>query len=162
MRNRSRLVDFYYKKFVHSGANLSDSDKAELKQLNEEESTLSNAFTTKLLAATKNAAYVTQDKNALAGLREAQIAAAALAAKDRKVEGYVLPLQNTTQQPDLDSLSQRSTRQTLFENSWNRAETGRAERHPRDRLSAGTAALSESQALGLPELRSLEAGRPDG
>ncbi len=119
-----RLVDFYYKKFVHSGANLSDSDKAELKQLNEEESTLSNAFTTKLLAATKDAAYVTQDKNALAGLRDAQIEAAALAVKERKVEGFVLPLQNTTQQPDLDSLSQRSTRQTLFENSWNRAERG--------------------------------------
>jgi peptidyl-dipeptidase Dcp len=121
-----RLVDFYYKKFVHSGANLSDSDKAQLKQLNEEESTLSNSFTTKLLAATKDAAYVTQDRNALAGLRDAQIAAAALAAKDRKVEGYVLPLQNTTQQPDLDSLSRRSTRQTLFENSWNRAERGGA------------------------------------
>jgi peptidyl-dipeptidase Dcp len=119
-----RLVEFYYKKFVHSGANLSESDKAELKKLNEEESTLTNAFTTKLLAATKDAAYVTQDKNALAGLRDAQIAAAALAAKDRKLDGYVLPLQNTTQQPDLDSLSQRSTRQTLFENSWNRAERG--------------------------------------
>ncbi len=121
-----RLVDFYYKKFVHSGANLSDSDKAQLKKLNEEESTLSNAFTTKLLAATKDAAFVTQDKNALAGLGDAQIAAAALAAKDRKLDGYVLPLQNTTQQPDLDSLSQRSTRQTLFENSWNRAERGGA------------------------------------
>ena len=119
-----RLVEFYYKKFVHSGANLSESDKAELKQLNEEESTLTHAFTTRLLAATKDAAYVTQDKSALAGLRDAQIAAAALAAKDRRVEGYVLPLQNTTQQPDLDSLSQRSTRQTLFENSWNRAERG--------------------------------------
>ena len=121
-----RLVEFYYKKFVHSGANLSDSHKAELKKLNEEESTLTNAFTTKLLAATKDAAYVTQEKDALAGLSEAQIAAAALSAKDRKLEGYVLPLQNTTQQPDLDSLSRRSTRQTLFENSWNRAERGGA------------------------------------
>ena len=53
-----------------------------------------------------------------------EITAAALAAKDRKVEGYVLPLQNTTQQPELDSLRQRSTRQTLFENSWNRAARG--------------------------------------
>ena len=55
-----RLVEFYYKKFVHSGANLSDSDKAELKKLNEEESTLTNAFTTKLLAATKDAALCDQ------------------------------------------------------------------------------------------------------
>jgi peptidyl-dipeptidase Dcp len=119
-----RLVEFYYKKFVHSGANLSDSDKAELKKLNEEESTLTNNFTTKLLAATKDAAYVTEDKSTLAGLSDAQISAAALAAKERKVEGYVVPLQNTTQQPDLDLLSHRSTRQALFENSWTRAERG--------------------------------------
>ncbi len=49
------------------GANLSDSDKAELKKLNEEESTLTNAFTTKLLAATKDAAYVTKRKGSACG-----------------------------------------------------------------------------------------------
>jgi peptidyl-dipeptidase Dcp len=119
-----RLVEVYYQKFVRSGAKLSESDKAALKKLNEEESTLTNAFTTKLLAATKDAAFVTKDKDVLAGLGEAQISAAALAAKDRNAEGYVLPLQNTTQQPELDSLSRRSTRQTMFENSWNRAERG--------------------------------------
>jgi len=119
-----RLVDYYYKKFVHSGANLSESDKAALKKLNEEESTLSQAFTSKLIGATKDAALVVTDKAALAGLTDAQIAAAAEAAKDRKADGYVIPLQNTTQQPDLNSLQNRSTRQTLFENSWNRAEHG--------------------------------------
>ncbi|HST13003.1 MAG TPA: peptidyl-dipeptidase Dcp, partial [Terriglobales bacterium] len=119
-----RLVDYYYKRFVHSGANLSEADKTELKKLNEEESTLSQAFTTKLLAATKNGALVTPDKAALAGLTDAEVAAAAEAAKGRKVEGYVIPLQNTTQQPDLTTLQQRTSRQTLFENSWNRAEKG--------------------------------------
>ena len=110
-----------------SGANLSEADKAELKKLNEEDSrTLSNAFTNKLLAATKEGAYVTTDKAALAGLSEAQIAAAAQAAKSRNVEGFVIPLQNTTQQPDLVSLSDRATRQTIFEHSWNRAERGDA------------------------------------
>jgi peptidyl-dipeptidase Dcp len=79
-----------------------------------------------LLAATKDAAFVTTDKAALAGLTDAQIAAAAEAAKGRKVEGYVIPLQNTTQQPDLAVLQQRTSRQTLFENSWNRAERGGA------------------------------------
>jgi len=62
----------------------------------------------------------------LAGLSDAGINGAAEAAKNRKVEGYVLPLQNTTQQPDLVSLSNRTTRQALFENSWNRAEKGDA------------------------------------
>jgi peptidyl-dipeptidase Dcp len=119
-----RLVDYYHKLFIHSGANLSDADKAELKKLNEEESTLSTAFVTKLQNATKAGAYVTTDKNALAGMSETRMQGAVEAAKDRKLEGYVIPLQNTTQQPDLVSLSQRSTRQTIFENSWNRAERG--------------------------------------
>src|ERR1039457_436799 len=103
-----RLGDFYHKEFVHSGANLSDADKAVLKKLNEEESILTNAFTTKLLAATKDAAFVTADKNVLAGLSATRLEGAAQGAKDRKVNGYVIPLQNTTQQPDLVSLSQRS------------------------------------------------------
>jgi len=121
-----RLLDFDYKKFVHAGANLNDADKTALKKLNEEDSTLSTAFTTKLLAAAKDGAYVTQNRDALAGLTDAQVSAAAEAAKGRKVEGYVIPLQNTTQQPDLEELSQRSTRQELFEHSWTRAERGDA------------------------------------
>ncbi len=122
----NRLVEYYYKKFVHSGANLSEANKTALKKLNEEESTLTQGFVTKLLAATKDAAYVTTDKNALAGLSDAQLAAAAEAAKGRKLEGYVVPLQNTTQQPDLSILQQRATRQMLFENSWTRAVHGGA------------------------------------
>ena len=63
-----RLVEVTYERFVHAGANLSEADKTKLKAFNEEESTLSNAFETKLLAATKAAAYRTDDKTALAGL----------------------------------------------------------------------------------------------
>ncbi|MBI3474689.1 MAG: peptidyl-dipeptidase Dcp [Acidobacteria bacterium] len=121
-----RLVEYDYDQFVQAGANLSESDKVELKKLNEEASTLTNAFSTKLLAATKEAAFTTSDKAALAGLSAARIDGAAQTAKDRKVDGYVITLQNTTQQPDLGSLSQRTTRKTIFENAWNRAERGGA------------------------------------
>jgi peptidyl-dipeptidase Dcp len=119
-----RLVEYDYQRFVLAGARLSDADKVELKKLNEEEANLTTAFISKLLAATKDAAYVTKDKAALAGLTDAEIAAAAAAAKDRKVEGWVLSLQNTTQQPELQSLTNRDTRRALFENSWTRAERG--------------------------------------
>ena len=78
-----RLLEVTYDRFVRSGANLSDATKVELKKLNEEISTLSNAFSTKLLAATKDGAYLTTDKSALAGLSDAQIAAAAQAAQSR-------------------------------------------------------------------------------
>ena len=80
------LIEWDYTQFVKAGAKLNDADKAKLKKLNEEESVLSTAFNSKLLAAAKAAAYTTTDKAKLAGLSDAQIAAAADAAKARKVE----------------------------------------------------------------------------
>ena len=120
----TRLLEVTYQDFVHAGAKLNEADKAKLKALNEEESTLSQAFSRKLLAATKAGAYVSADQAALAGLSKAQMQAAQAAAKARGSEGYALPLQNTTQQPALEQLQVRATRQALFEHSWERAERG--------------------------------------
>ncbi|HEY9131927.1 MAG TPA: peptidyl-dipeptidase Dcp [Dyella sp.] len=118
-----RLLEVTYKDFVRGGAKLSDADKAKLKDLNKEESTLSTQFTNKLLAATKEGALVVDDKAKLAGLSDAEVAAAAGAAKDRKQDGkYVLVLQNTTQQPALQDLDDRDTRESLFKASWGRTE----------------------------------------
>jgi peptidyl-dipeptidase Dcp len=121
-----RLLEWDYVHFVLAGAKLDETEKTKLKKLNEEESVLSTAFTNKLLAASKAAAFTTTDKAKLAGLSAAQVDAAALAAKERGVPGYLLPLQNTTQQPDLTDLSDRETRQHLFEASWSRTEQGGA------------------------------------
>ncbi|MGD0345626.1 MAG: peptidyl-dipeptidase Dcp [Terracidiphilus sp.] len=121
-----RLVEYDYQQFVKAGANLSDADKAKLKKLNEEESTLENTFENQLLAAAKAGAFSTTDPKKLAGLSEAQIAAAAQAAQARKQQGWLVPLQNTTQQPNLAFLTDRATRKAIFENSWNRAERGDA------------------------------------
>jgi peptidyl-dipeptidase Dcp len=145
-----RLLEVTYDNFVRSGANLSEADKTELKKLNEEISTLSNRFSTKLLAATKDGAYLTTDKSALAGLSDAQIAAAAHAAESRKQEGYVLPLQNTTQQPDLASLGVRAAREALFEKSWNRAERGDANDTRDDIAHLAQLRARRAQLLGYP------------
>ncbi len=119
-----RLVEYQYQQFVLAGAELSDADKAALKKLNEEEANLTTAFISRLLAATKDAAYATTGKAALAGLSDAELAAAADAAKQRNVQGWVVSLQNTTQQPELESLTNRDTRHALFLDSWERAERG--------------------------------------
>ncbi len=119
-----RLLQVTYDAFVHAGAQLSGADQAKLRQLNQEASTLADSFTTKLLAATKEGAFHTTTAAALAGLGDDGLAAAAQAAQGRKLEGYVVPLQNTTQQPVLGSLEERSTRRAIFENSWNRTERG--------------------------------------
>jgi peptidyl-dipeptidase Dcp len=119
-----KLADYTYNEFIHSGANLSDADKEKLKKINEEDSTLQAAFINKLLAASKAGAYFTSDASALAGYSRSQLAAAAQAAEGRDQKGWLITLQNTTQQPDLTYLTNRSTRQSLFENSWNRTERG--------------------------------------
>ncbi|MDI3262807.1 MAG: peptidyl-dipeptidase Dcp [Fulvimonas sp.] len=122
-----RLLEVTYRDFVHNGAKLSAADQARLKALNQQESTLSTQFTNKLLAATRNGALVVDDERKLAGLSAADRAAAAQAAKERGLDGkWVLTLQNTTQQPALADLADRTTREALFKASWNRAEQGDA------------------------------------
>ncbi|MGN6059348.1 MAG: M3 family metallopeptidase [Sphingomicrobium sp.] len=123
---QARLLDNYYKDFVHAGAELPPAKQAQLKVMNKRLSTLSTEFNQKLLAAAKAGALHVTDASALAGLSQDKLAAAQQAAKDRKVEGYVIPLQNTTQQPSLESLTIHATRQALFDASINRAEHGDA------------------------------------
>ncbi|HLF46931.1 MAG TPA: M3 family metallopeptidase, partial [Chitinophagaceae bacterium] len=116
-----RLIEFYHQRFLLSGAKLSDADKASLKKLNAEEASLSAKFNNQLLAANKAGALVINDLSELAGLSQGEIDAAARDAKANKLENkWLLALQNTTQQPALQSLSNRATRQKLFEASWNR------------------------------------------
>ncbi|HST77548.1 MAG TPA: M3 family metallopeptidase, partial [Verrucomicrobiae bacterium] len=146
-----RLVEHDYQEFVHAGANLSDADKAELKKINEELASLSQTFISRLLAATKAGAYVTTDKAALAGLTDAEIKAAEEVAKGRKAEGYVIPLQNTTQQPDLISLTNRFTRQAIFENSWGRAERGDANDTRETIAKIAQLRAQKAKLLGYPD-----------
>jgi len=145
------LVTLYYQDFVHDGAKLSDADKAKLRELNKQISSLQTAFEQKLLAATKAGALVIDDRKALSGLSDAEIQQAARAAEARGLAGkFVIPLQNTTQQPALASLVDRATREKLFENSWTRSENGDAND---TRATIATLAFLRSQKarlLGYP------------
>src|SRR6185437_3141968 len=58
------------------------------------------------------------------GLTEDQMQGAAAAAKEDEHPGYLIPLQNTKQQPIFDTLSNRHSRREIFNNSWTRAERG--------------------------------------
>lgn len=119
------LIEYYQKKFVLAGARLSDAEKKLLKKLNEEEASLSAKFSNQLLDATKAGSLVISDAAQLDGLTDGEKEAAASNAKDNKMEGkWVFPLQNTTQQPILTSLKDRSVREQLFNNSWTRTEKG--------------------------------------
>ncbi|HET8838348.1 MAG TPA: peptidyl-dipeptidase Dcp [Flavobacteriaceae bacterium] len=121
------LVEYLYQQFVLAGANLSHEEKEKLKELNKEEASLSAKFTNQLLAATKNGALVINDQSELTGLSESEMKKAAQTAEANGNEGsWTISLQNTTQQPALQNLKNRTTRQKLFEASWSRAEKGDA------------------------------------
>lgn len=146
-----RLVEVTYKNYVLAGANLSDADKTQLKALNQEAATLSTQFTNKLLAASKNGALAIGDKTLLAGLSEGELAAAAQAASERKLDKqWLLVLQNTTQQPDLQNLQDRDTRQKLFEASINRAEKNDANDTRQTLARLAKVRAEQAKLLGFP------------
>ncbi len=124
-KESERLLEYYHTEFIRAGANLSTDEKTRLKKLNEEEAGLSAKFTNQLLAAAKAGAFVADNADALKGLSEGALNSAAQDAEAAGEKGkWLLPLQNTTQQPALQSLEDRDTRHRLFEASWNRAEKG--------------------------------------
>ena len=122
-----RVLELYTTNFEIAGANLSPENKVKVKKINEELATLSTQFSNKLLDARKNGALLISDVKELDGLSADEIAAAAADAKAAGKTGYLLSLQNTTQQPLLQNLKNRATREKLFKASWYRAEKDNAD-----------------------------------
>ncbi|HEX3423658.1 MAG TPA: M3 family metallopeptidase [Sphingomicrobium sp.] len=120
-----QLLKIVYQRFVRAGAQLSSADQAKLRAINTQLSTLQTAFQQKLLAGTKAGGLIVSNPAQLSGFSEGEIAGAAQAAKARGLSGqWLVPLQNTTQQPALASIADRGTRQQLFDLSWTRTEKG--------------------------------------
>lgn len=120
-----RLVEKYHDNFVRAGAKLSDADKAKLKDMNAELARLGTKFSQNVLAEVNASYIVVDDARQLDGLSAEQIAAAAEAAKARKLDGkYVIALLNTTGQPALTNLTNRDLRRRIYEASVSRGSKG--------------------------------------
>ncbi len=120
-----RLVEKYHDNFVRAGAKLSDADKAKLKDMNAELARLGTKFSQNVLAEVNASYIVVDDAKQLDGLSAEQIAAAAEAAKARKLDGkYVIALLNTTGQPALTNLTNRDLRRRIYEASVSRGSKG--------------------------------------
>jgi len=118
-----RLTEYYLQQFELAGANLSAADKEKMKAINEELATLGTLFANKLLIARKNGAVLFASETELDGLSAAEIAAAKENAKQAGHNGqYLISLINTTQQPVLQSLKNRNSREKVYKASWMRAE----------------------------------------
>jgi peptidyl-dipeptidase Dcp len=118
-----KLTTYYLQEFELAGANLSDADKGKMKKINEELASLGTLFGNKLLTARKNGAILFDNASDLDGLSANDLAAAKAKATEAGHAGqYLIGLQNTTQQPLLQSLTNRATREKIFKSSWTRAQ----------------------------------------
>ncbi len=115
-----RLVEFYFDNAVKAGAKLSEEDKEQLKTINSELSSLQNAFNQRLLDANNAGALIFNSPEPLAGLNESELNS--LRQEDSVT--FKIPLLNTTQQPLLQKLTNRKTRQALYDASIHRADHG--------------------------------------
>ncbi|WP_312382422.1 peptidyl-dipeptidase Dcp [Atlantibacter subterraneus] len=118
-----RLIEVIWQNFMLAGATLAPEQKEALKAINQSLARLTSQFNQHLLAAAKSGGLEISDVSHLKGLTEADIQAAAQAAADKGLEGrWWLALLNTTQQPALQTLENRHTREALFNAGWSRTE----------------------------------------
>lgn len=144
-----KLLQFYKQNFEIAGANLSSVDKEKLKQVNQQLASLSTQYSNKLLEARKQGGVFFSDAKELDGLSQDDIDAAKIDAKNAGQPGkYLLALQNTTQQPLLQNLKNRASREKLYKASWLRAEKndGNDTRETIEKLASTR--LKKAQILG--------------
>ena len=111
------LIERYYRDFVHSGAKLSAETRAELMKLNERQSELETLFGTNILNDQNDLAVHVTALEELDGLSDGEIAAAAAAAANRGLEGWLIDMVNYTGNPALASLTHRELREKIMHNT---------------------------------------------
>lgn len=120
-KEQKRVLEKIYKRFLRSGANLSDDKKEQLRKLNTEISMLQLNFSQNLMKETNNT-YVTVDKlSDLEGLSEGDIEAAAKMAEAQGQKGkWMFNMQRPSCNPVLEYAKNRELRKKVYEAYCNR------------------------------------------
>ena len=119
------LIEKYYIDFVRSGSKLSLKEKDRLKSINGEISILQTKFSQNVLKEVNSSAVIIDSRKELDGLTDNAIESAANEAISRDLDGkYVIALKNTSGQPFLSSLTNRSTREKIHKASLSRGSRG--------------------------------------
>ena len=109
-----RLLEKSYDGFVRSGALLDEAGKEKLRAISEEASMLGLQFSQNLLKEKKAFKLHITDEADLAGLPDTQIQAAALAAKENNLEGWVFTLDFPSYSPFMQYSEKRELRKKMF------------------------------------------------
>ena len=145
--HQAKLLEDTYVDFVRGGANLNDSEKAQLRKLNSEISKLTLEFGDNLLAETNAFEIIIDNKADLAGLSPSVIAAAADTAKARGHEGkWVFTTHRPSITPFLTYADNRELRRQLYLGYINRANNNNANDN-KDTLAKISALRAEKAKL---------------
>lgn len=118
---QAKVLENIYKRFVRSGAELSDEDKAKLRELNKELSMLQLTFSQNLLHETNNTFVTVESIEELAGLPEENIAAAAKMAEQNGQAGkWMFNMQRPSCNPVLQYCDNRALREKVYNAYYNR------------------------------------------
>ncbi len=108
------LLDTTYDGFVRSGAMLDEEGKKHLRKLTEEASLLTLQFSQNLLKENKAFTLHITDEQQLDGLSDTAKEAAALNAKERNLDGWVITLDYPSYSPFMAYSTQRELRKQLY------------------------------------------------
>ena len=118
---QQKVLENIYDRFVNSGAELSDDQKAKLRELNKELSMLQLTFSQNLLHETNNTFVTVDNIEELAGLPEANIAAAAKMAEQNGQAGkWMFNMQRPSCNPVLQYCENRELREKVYNAYYNR------------------------------------------
>jgi peptidyl-dipeptidase Dcp len=110
----ARLLERYHTEFVRGGAALDEAGKERLSQINTELAELASKFNHQILTDINDAAVHVTDRDELDGLGEDQIGAAAAAAADRGLDGWLITQSNFSLHPLLEDLKHRGLRERIY------------------------------------------------
>jgi len=160
------LVERVHTEHTIAGAGLDAEQKQALSDLNLRLSTLTTRFEKQLLADTNDLAVLVTDPAELDGLSAGERSAAALAARERGLDGWLITLVLPTGHPALASLTDRAVRERIMAASRSRGSRPggndnrplvleitqlRAERAALLGYPSHAAAVTADQTAGTPE-----------
>jgi peptidyl-dipeptidase Dcp len=119
-----RLVERTHAEMTLAGAGLDDAGKERLTAINQELSTLTTTFERNLLEDTNDSAVHVTSEDELEGLDDGAKSAAAAAAADRGLDGWLITLPLYTGHPWLSSLANRDLRERIMRASLARGRRG--------------------------------------
>jgi len=146
-----RLVERTFTEMTLAGAGLDDAGKERLTAINQELSTLTTTFERNLLEDTNDSAVHVTAEDELAGLDDGAKSAAAGAAADRGLDGWLITLPLYTGHPWLASLTDRGLRERIMRASLARGRRGNEHDNREVLLRIVRLRAERAELLGFPD-----------